>query len=231
MQAQVYYSQYITGYVTTTFGAGVNLFGNPLDATGQSASAVNDLDTIFPVSGPETPPNGTQVALWNPIADTFGPSSTFNGGSWSVDLTLSPGTGAELITPTTFNTTFVGFVDNHDGTILGGPNILSPPPVFPGPNGIYLLADATSILDVGTDIFLNILGRLPNAGEQVTLLDAASQTYTTDTYLGKGSWDNVPTLQVGQAAFLNVISAPEPSTLFSGLAGLGVVMAGCRRRI
>jgi len=230
LQAQVY-SQTIVGYVNMPFDAGVNLFGNPLDNTGQLPSGMNDLATLFPVSGQASPPNGAQVALWNPATDAFGPSSTFNNGSWSLDLTLLPGTGAELITPTPFNNTFVGYADNHDGTLLTDPNSLPPPPVFSGPNGIYLRSDAAPLKDVGTDIFLNILGRLPNAGEQVTLLDAASQTYTTDTYLGNGAWDNVPTLQVGQAAFFNVGPVPEPSTLFAGLAGLAVVIAGCRRRL
>lgn len=231
VNAQVY-SQNIIGYLNTTFSAGVNLFGNPFDnSTGNSLpNAMNDLSTLFPSSGPGAPANGTMVALWNPATDSFGPGSVFNAGSWSADLTLLPGTGAELIAPTTFNATFIGEVDNHDGSPATNPKFFALPPVFSGPNGIYLRADACPTVDVGTDVFLNIFGRLPNPGEQVTLLNAVTQTYTTDTYLGNGSWDNVPTLQPGQAAFFTINSVPEPSTMFAGLAGIGLAIAGCRRR-
>ena len=146
---------------------------------------------------------------------------------------VATGNRAELITPAIFSTAFVGVVDNHDGTpIQSTSQAANPllPPVFSGPNGIYLQSDACPTVDVGTDVFLNIFGRLPNPGEQVTLLNAATQTYTTDTYLGNGAWDNVPTLQLGEAAFFTINSVPEPSTVFAGLAGLGVAIAGYRRR-
>jgi hypothetical protein len=208
-----------------TFDAGVNLFGNPLD------NAPDTLSEIFQGSGTAGLPDGTTVSLWNPATESYGPASVFQAGSWSTDLTLLPGTGAELIAPATFDNAFVGFVDNHDGSLATNPNLFPPPPVFSGPNGVYLRADACTTKDVGSDIFLNIFGRAPNPGEQVTLLDAATQTYTTDTYLGDGSWDNVPTLNVGQAAFFNIInSVPEPSTVFVGLAGIGLAIVGCRRR-
>jgi hypothetical protein len=75
-------------------------------------------------------------------------------------------------------------------------------------------------VDTGTDIFLNILGRLPNFGEQVTLLNTASQTDTTSTYLGSGNWDNIPVLGVGQAAFLKVEPAPEPGVFSIFIVGI-----------
>lgn len=235
LNAQVY-SQNLVGYVNFDFYVGVNLFGNPLDDSinvGTSLNAVNKLSSIFPNSGQGAPPDGTKVALWNAASDSYGPSSVFNAGSWSTDLTLLPGTGAELIAPTTFTATFVGGVVDNDGNppqVSGGDILFAPPPVFAGPNGTYLRADAAPLVDVGTDVFLNIFGRLPNPGEQVTLLNAATQTYTTDTYLGNGAWDNVPTLQVGEAAFFTINSVPEPSTFFAGLAGIGLAIAGCRRR-
>ena len=222
LNAQVY-SENIVGYVHVTFNAGVNLFGNPLD------NAPNTLSMVLVNQGTEIIPNGTAVSLWNPATDSFGPSSVFNSGSWSADLTLNPGTGAELIAPTTFSTDFLGAVDNPDGTpIVNQSEASNPllPTVFSGPNGIYLRSDAfPQTVVVGSDIFLNIFGRLPNSGEQVTLLDAATQTYTTDTYLGNGSWDNVPTLNVAEAAFFNLNSVPEPSTVFAGLTALGLVIA------
>ena len=235
LHAQVY-TQNLVGYVNFDFYAGVNLFANPLDDSvdfGTPPNAINQLSSIFPDSGQGAPPNGTEVALWNAASDSYGPSSVFNAGSWSTDLVLLPGTGAELIAPTAFTATFVGGVVGHDGNppqVSGGPVLFPPPPVFSGPNGTYLRADATPLADVGTDIFLNLFGRLPNPGEQVTLLNAATQTYTTDTYLGNGAWNNVPTLAVGQAAFFTINSVPEPSTVFAGFVGLGLAMAGYRRR-
>jgi hypothetical protein len=189
------------GYVNTPFLPGATLFNNPLDYNG-----VNNLTDLIPV-----PPNGTTVSLWNSATASFGTTSTYNNGSWSINLTLQPGTGAELFTSIAFTNTFVGNVLNHDGSPYTGGN-LPPPPVFTGPNGIYLLGDKCPTTDTGTDIFLNILGRLPNVGEQVTLLNSATQIDTTSTYLGNGNWDNIPTLTVGYSAFLDVGPVPEPTT-------------------
>lgn len=197
----------IVGYVNTIFLPGDTLFENPLD------NGVGNLLSDLITSQIHNPvPNGTSISLWNSTTSSFGTTSTYNSGSWSINLTLEPGTGAKLDTPLGFTNTFVGTVLNHDGSVLQNDNP-TPPPVFTGPNGIYLLGDACPTTDTGTDIFLNILGRLPNVGEQVTLLDNATQIYTTSTYLGNGNWDNVPTLNVGEAAFLNIKSVPEPSVL------------------
>lgn len=198
-------------YVNDLFLPGDTLFNNPLSQPGYET-----LNYLFPSSIP----NGTTISLWNSTTASFGTTSTFSSGAWSINLTLQPGTGAQLFTPLAFTNTFVGNVLNHDGNpIVGGQ--ITPPPVFTGPNGIYLLGDKCPTTDTGTDIFLNILGRLPNIGEQVTLLNNVTQTYTTSTYLGSGNWDNVPTLNVGYSAFLNVESVPEPSTLsFFGICYL-----------
>jgi hypothetical protein len=192
--AQVY-SQHVVGYVNTRFSLGNNLFENPL------ANGSDDLTNLFS----QGVPNGTTISLWNATQSAFDITSEYLDGSWTLDLILDPGTGAELNTPSIFTNTFVGVVLNHDGTYFAEPPGLTPPPVFSGPSGTYLLGDAAPTEDTGTDIFLNLIGRLPNAGEQVTTLSG------TSTYLGDGNWDNVPTLDVGQAAFLTVDSVPEPS--------------------
>ena len=80
----------------------------------------------------------------------------------------------------------------------------TPPPLFTGPDGTYLLGDKFPIADVGTDIFVNIFGRFPFIGEQVTTLSG------TSTYLGDGQWDSVPTLGKAQAAFFTIKSQPPP---------------------
>jgi hypothetical protein len=200
VSAQGVYNSNVVGYVVTTFNAGINLFENPLEDPPDNLS---NLFYQFPV------PNGTTISLWNSTQSSFDTTSEYLNGSWTVDLMLQPGTGAQLNTPLAFTNVFIGSVLNHDGSSWSENPIL--PPVFSGPNGIYLLGDKSPTVDTGTSIFLNILGRLPNVGEQVTTLSG------TSTYLGNGDWDNVPTLGVGDAAFFNIESVPEPSafSLFS----------------
>ena len=72
----------------------------------------------------------------------------------------------------------------------------------------------------GNDVLQDIIGRGPLNGEQVTTLNALTQTYTTTTYLN-GAWNNGdPTLAVGQAGMFNIGPAPEPSSVALMLAGL-----------
>ena len=189
----------IVGYVNYNFVTGSNLFNNPLYSYGPSELYDNTLSNIF---GP-TPPNGTTVSLWNPVTTTFDATSTVTNGSWSSNFALPPGTGALLVAPSPFENSFVGVVLNHDGSAWDGFNFV-PPPLFTGPNGIYLLGDKALFTDVGTDIFLNIVGRMPFVGEQVI------QLTNTSTYLGNGMWDTVPTLQAGYSAFLNIMTEPSP---------------------
>jgi hypothetical protein len=152
------------------------------------------------------PPEGATIYLWNPVTLSFDTNSTFTHGSWTFDFTLPPGVGAMLVTPEPFSNSFYGYVINSDGTlpIPDGPAISPFPPVFTGPNGLYLLADKAPQIDTGTNIFLSILGRIPFVGEQVITFSS------TNTYLGNGTWDSIPTLKYGQAAFLNIMSEPSP---------------------
>ena len=96
-----------------------------------------------------------------------------------------------------------GTVLNHDGSSYSDAPI-PPPPLFTGANGVYFLGDKAPVLDVGTNIFLNIIGRMPFVGEQVI------QVSGTSTYLGNGRWDSVPTLGISNAAFLNIMTEPPP---------------------
>jgi hypothetical protein len=211
VQAQVYSSN-VVGYVNTPFGVGDTLFSNPMQ------SANNNLSALFSAL---LVPNGTTVSLWNPVTSTYDTSSTFNAGVWSVNLTLDPGTGAQLTTSSAFINTFAGYMLNHDGSLFF--STFSPPPLFSGPAGIYLLADKAPIADTGNDIFLNLIGRAPNSGEQVITL---SGTYT---YLGGGVWDTTPTLGFGQAAFLNLGPIPEPAATGLVVLGFGIILSWRRR--
>lgn len=189
------------GYVNVPFSVGDNLFVNPL-TSGQN----NLLSEIMMA------PDGTTVSLWNPASRSFDISSTFLGGHWSVDLSLPPGTGARLTTSTAFVNTFVGEPLGHDGGLLAGEPWPPPlPPLFSGPNGIYLLGDKCPITSSGNDVFLNILGRSPNLGEQFTRFDRSTQSYITSTY-GAGGWDVLPSIGIAEAAFFNIGPVPEPST-------------------
>lgn len=204
----------IVGYVNHSFGPGDSLFSNPLEA-----SPNNTLSSLF-WSSPV--PSGTMISLWNPTTLSFDTTSTFSSGAWSINFTLNPGTGARLTAPSAFTNTFVGEVRNHDGSSYSG--TLTPPPLYSGPNGIFLLSDKAPVGATGNDIFLNILGRAPNVGEQVMSLT------TISTYLGGGTWDNLPTLPVSGAVFLNIGPVPEPSTAAMGLLGLALMRALRRRQ-
>jgi hypothetical protein len=199
--AQVYQTN-VVGYVNVNFTTGSNLFNNPLQVTGSTNT--NDLNDVFNHSFPSVPV-GTTVSLWDPATAAFETSSAFTNGSWTTNLILPPGTGALVIAPSPFTNTIEGDVLGHDGS----PNIdldvpFPPPPLYMGPNGLFLLGDKAPTTDTGTNIFLNIVGRLPFVGEQVITLSG------TNTYLGNGVWDSVPTLLVGSSAFLNIKSEPPP---------------------
>jgi len=220
LPAQVY-KQGIVGYVPQPFYVGNNLIVNPLDEPTN-----NVLSGIF---WGNAIPDGTTVSLWDSASSSYGTPSVYNAGAWSMDLAWQAGVGACINTPTAFTNTFTGVVRNHDGSEYYG-TVMLPPPVFAGPAGVYLLGDAAPVVNTGTDVFLNLLGRLPNVGEQVTLLNAATQTYTTSTYLGANTWDSLPTLQVAQAGFFNINAVPEPNSVVLGLMGLALIRLTGRRR-
>lgn len=206
----------VVAYVNHAFGIGNSLFANPL-----TASPNNTLSNLFYYT---TVPYGTSVSLWNPASLSFATTSTYDMdiyGGWSANFTLNPGTGARLTTPSVFTNTFVGEVQNHDGSVFTGS--LTNPPVYAGPNGIFLLGDKAPVAAFGDDIFYHILGRAPNVGEQVMTLT------TTSTYLGAGTWDLIPSLGVSDAVFLNVGPVPEPSAAAISLLGLALLRAFRRK--
>jgi len=217
------YTINVVGYVNTTFHAGDNLFGNPLE------SSNNALSSLFPSA-----PEGSTVSLWNSIGNTFNPVATFVAGAWDIDFVLDPGTGAKLHATSLFTNTFVGTVLAPDGTVWGG-GPLNPPAPFAGPNGVHLLSGKTPIAltSVGNPVFEYTLGRGPNEGEQFTTLDPLTQQYHTTTFIS-GAWNNgEPSLGVGVAGFFNVgpvAAVPEPSAVSLALAGLCVVRLISRRR-
>jgi len=224
--AQVY-NMSIVGFANYGFAVGNNLFCNPFDG---------NVNTLSYMLNPASVPIGTTVSLWNTSAGAYTTTATNTGSAWTVDLTLNPGTGALLVAPAAFINTFVGTVDGHDGTPFTTSLETISLPIFNGGAGTYLLGDKMPIVDTGSDIFLNLIGRLPNAGERVTT-DAG-----TSTYLGDGNWDVVPVLNVGHAAFLEIVGmgsgtvasvsvVPEPSTLVLGGVGMSLLLAVRRKSL
>jgi hypothetical protein len=212
----------IVGYVNLTFQPGANWFANPLLNNGGGGDS---LSAIMP-----TAPDGTTVSLWDPTANQFSTTSTFDDGAWSDNLVLDPGTGALLNAPSQFVNIFVGTVENFDGTIAISDSSFGTAPLFSGPNGVYFFASKTPVVLSGDQVFQDIFGRGPLDGEQFTTLNALTQTYTTTTF-NNGIWDNGdPTLAVGQPAMFNIGPAPEPSSLTLLLAGVASVIALRRRQ-
>jgi hypothetical protein len=194
-------SSYLAGYINLEFTGGSNLISNPLQVYPS-----NFLNDVFTESNNPIIPVGTTISLWDTTNLSFDITSVFTtNGSWSTNLSLPPGMGALLVAPAPFTNTVTGYVLNHDGTpVTNGTFSGLLPPLFSGTNGLYPLADMSPTVDVGTNIFLNILGRPPFTGEQVISL------FATNTYLGNGAWDSTPVLFPGQSVFLNIQSVAPP---------------------
>ncbi len=213
----------VVGYYNTPIAAGDNLIANQLDKNG--TNTMND--TLNPSYGPAIP-NGTTFTGWNAAAKTFWPVSTYNAATgWSINYnfnSFASGQGAILNSPSPWTNTFFG-------TVISYSNIT---PEFGGPlwhpnyaDGLYLLACPEPLSGPMDFMFANVVGRAPEDGEWVKLLNPATQTYTTTTFnLGAGTWDNGdPSLGVGQAAWFDLggpTTVPEPFPL--ALFGSGAVL-------
>jgi hypothetical protein len=221
----------IVGYVNLVFQPGNNWVGNTLEYE-YGPNTLDNLITDAPV--------GTTVSLWNPASNGFSSPSSWDGAEWSTDLTLDPGTGFQLNTPTLFTNTFTGTVLNLDGSVLwvtNGVAQFTEPAPFSGANGVYLLS-CKSPLALGPgdqfSVFDGILGRAPQNGESVTFLNPLTQTETTTTFLD-GVWSNgEPTLGIGEAALFDIgpVVVPEPSVaalLIMGACGAGLFRRQLRR--
>jgi hypothetical protein len=198
----------IAGFVDQVFPQGKSLFCSPLLVVDSPGS--NDLNWLFLGA-----PDGMTISLWNPAVGVFDRTSVYyvSNGVWSQDFMLYPGQGALAYTPSTFTNVFVG------AALM--PN--TPPPVFSS-GGTYLLGSkfAANWSSDPDSVFVWVLGRKPQEGEQFTWLDISSQSYRTTTF-SSGAWDNGdPALSVGESAFFHLLPYP---TLRFAVASPNVVLS------
>jgi hypothetical protein len=115
--AQVY-SVNVVGYVNKSVPKGFYMLANQLNA-----SPNNKVATLIP-----NPPNGTFVFKFNPANGGY-VTIDFADGAWEgddVDMTLNPGEGVFIQSPSQHNITFVGEVQNvSDVPINKGFSIVS----------------------------------------------------------------------------------------------------------
>ena len=209
-EAQVYTSN-VVGYINQPLYVGDNLIANQL------SNSNNTLNAIFNQSIPE----GTAFTKWNPASVQFMPISTYDtDGGWSINYELNYGEGGLLHSASPFTNTFVGTVwpgFNGQGSFV--------PPLVTS-YGLLLLS---CYVPIGSATFYDVVGRDPQNGESVTLLNAAAQLSTV-TIFANGNWSNGdPLLDVGQSAFFTLKPVPEPEIL--SLLGAGAVFftAFCRK--
>ena len=201
--AQVY-SPNIVGYYNEVLYPGDNLIANQL------SNSNNTLNAIFSFGVPQ----GTGFTKWNSATSQFLPISTYNPGTgWSINYTLGFGEGGLLHTTTLFTNIFAGGV---------WPGYTDPfvPPVL-NSYGLLLLS---CYVPIAPATFNDVVGRGPQNGESVSILNAATQQSILTTF-SNGAWNNgTPTLNVGQAAFFNLktfSAVPEPGIF--ALAGTGLI--------
>lgn len=216
-------SSNIVGYINKVLYTGDNLVANQLS---QSNNTLNVLFTHSPV------PDGTTFTKWDSGSQQFLPASMYDSMSgWSINYELDYGEGGLIHTPAMFTNTFVGNVwaglSLEDGTV--------DPPLI-SDNGLMLLS---CVVPFNGATFDQVVGRDPMEDESVTMLDPASQQWSTTTFRD-GAWDHgAPALAVGESAFFNLgptrilpnsqFPVPEPAA-WAILSVGGVLLAGFRRR-
>ena len=202
--AQPIFSSNVVGYANIYFYAGNNLFSSPF------GEEDNSLNTLFQVGAPQ----GTTFTEWDSLTQNYLPLSIYDANSgWSINYILGYGQGGLLNTPINFTNTFAG-------TVWPGWNLQRPAntPLVTNTGSLLL----SSYIPWSDATFFDVVGRNPQNGESVKMLDALSQTYTI-TIFQDDLWNNgAPSLGVGQAAFFN-LSGPVPEPEFLSLFGAGVI--------
>lgn len=204
------FSSNIVGYINQPLYAGDNLIANQLSFSN------NTLNAIFQPGVPE----GATFTEWDPSSNQYLPVSVYDTiTGWSINYELDYGQGGLFHSPVNFINTFAGSV--WPGFVLNGPFV---PPLVTD-SGTLLLS---CYIPIAPATFYDVVGRDPQNGESVTLLDAVSQISTTTTF-ENGVWDNgTPILNIGQSAFFNLESVPEPAVY--NLVGAGLLLLAIARK-
>jgi len=182
----------IVGYYNLPIHPGENLIANQL------SNSNNTLNAIF---NPTTPV-GSTYTRWDPVAQQFAPVSTYAvpGTGWTINYSLNFGEGGLLTSPIRWTNTFVGEV-THAYNIDTG--VLDWHPNYA--NGLHLISSPiplTAPIDV---MFPDVVGRLPQNGEWVGILNPETQLYTITTFHTGSGWDNGnPILSYGQSAWFDL---------------------------
>jgi hypothetical protein len=213
----------IVGYYQRALVPGFNLIANQLDG-----STNNSLNSILLGVA-----DGATFTKWDSAANTFLTPSVFNQTTltWSINYSLNLGEGALLNSPALTTNVFVGQVAIYTNILIDlGPGQLWAPNYA---DGLHLIACPDPISGPISSMFANVVGRTPETGEWVQILDEATQAYITATFDGS-SWDNNPTLAVGHSAWFNLgpvaASVPEPSSLaLVGVATFSMLITRRRR--
>ncbi|MGC3961609.1 MAG: PEP-CTERM sorting domain-containing protein [Verrucomicrobiota bacterium] len=215
------YSINVVGYYNRLISPGNNLIANQL-----FASPDNSINTVL-----QGVADGATFTKWDAAANNFLPLSVFSLSShtWSINYNLNLGEGALLHSPSFTTNTFVGGVVNYTNIVNFG---FGGQPWSPNyADGLHLIACPVPVGGSISMMFDKVTGRAAQAGESVSILNEASQTYLTTTFDGF-SWDNDLNLNVGQAAWFNLgpVNVPEPSTMTLAGVALGALLAVRRRR-
>lgn len=184
---------------TVGIGTGYNLLANQLD---HGSNMLNEIMPAVP-DGCVLAKYGNSNGMW--LIATY--SSAL--GAWSPgNLTLGPGEGAFLRSPTNFML-----------TLTGSPHV----PVLPVslPTGVcYLLSRQTN--DVGS--YDNIIGAAASNLAKVYKWNPGSQSYQVFTKTGVGTnWTpSTPGLAVGESAWFQKAAGPGPASVPNGYS-VGIV--------
>jgi hypothetical protein len=186
-QAQAVYSINTVGYVNLDIPAGFSMISNPLDA------GDNTIGNVLTGSIP----NGTTVYKFDAGAGSYTEINTYFNGSWlpSAATTLAPGEGVFINAPSAFSITF-------SGEVLQGE--LS----NPLPAGYSIVS--SQVPQEGT---LQSLGYTGNNGDTVYQFNGTS--YVINTYFNGSFLPSEPNIGIGEAFFVNRVSAGSWDRNFS----------------
>jgi len=186
-KAQVY-SVNAVGYVNTPLVKGYNLISNPLDNKAANGNQIKSLFASLPPGSQIFKFNGTKYDL----AEVDILSGEVTGAA--ATMTVEPGEGVFVNlpadAPANTTITFVGEVKTGSLTT-------------PVPVGFSI--KSSQVPQAGTATALSFPA---GEGDQIFIFNEATQKYTTFGY-NLGAWDTDPTIDVGEAFFVNNVSGAK----------------------